>query len=221
VVRVSREDGDSIENRGTNMNEEELDRRPIWRRFFRKLGCFTLISIPVVVIILIGDSSCRRFLPNNLQLGTLKAEVAAVPTPTNSRLPAEHAEVGLLVGMGNHCDFYVGQLWCTELAEDDFASYFHQFSVGGVDVPMRGGGGKTGIQRVGNMVKCVRINPGDSRLSFVVVQMDKGGADTEIFGYRSSLGDWGVTGNECKNGDIYHVYVLDDGHDSTGDIRCH
>lgn len=49
-------------------------------------------------------------VPNELHLLQVKREFRALTHPPTSVLLDEAAELGLLEGNGNHCDFFVGQL---------------------------------------------------------------------------------------------------------------
>jgi hypothetical protein len=68
---------------------------------------FLLTCLPVVtlVVFVLGD-----VWGNSAALRRFQSQFATVSHPTNTRLITGRACVGLLVGNGNHCDFFVGEL---------------------------------------------------------------------------------------------------------------
>ncbi|MEM7248721.1 MAG: hypothetical protein AAF533_25550 [Acidobacteriota bacterium] len=177
-------------------------------------GLAVVAGVALAVTSLGGTEAMRR---NDAELSELVARFDALPRPPRSRLLASEAEVGLFVGMGNHCDFYVGQVWCSELSPEELARHHEGLRVLGVDLPLRGGGGPVRSSGDGAREESFSIP-----LTLRVAPFEDGEADAgPSFFHRTSLAEWDLSPADCPAGRLYLVHVLDDGHDPRDDLRCH
>lgn len=61
---------------------------------------------------------------NDQHLRIIEQALQAIPTPPNTKRLASHSAVGLLIGGGNHCDFFAGELFRSEQTPDSIRGYY-------------------------------------------------------------------------------------------------
>ena len=76
-------------------------------------------------------------LPHDLHQVQLRREYRTLLHPVPSRELAYEADMGLLEGNGNHCDYFVGQLRTTRLSSAELrASYVREVEVEMLEFPV-------------------------------------------------------------------------------------
>ena len=77
----------------------------------RKVITWSLIAVPVLFIVFVFASCAPDILANNRHLHQMEIALAIIPVPSQTQLLTSRSAVGLLVGNGNHCDFFAGTLF--------------------------------------------------------------------------------------------------------------
>jgi len=177
--------------------------------------------ISIILLWFLVGRPVAAVIRHNSALSHLRKEFRFLPTPPKSRLLAEHSEVGLLVGNGDHCDFYVGRIWCSELPYEAFLKTIDKCEVHGVYLPMRGGGMPGRIVPTADGFTFREVTATEYRLSVGVAPLIPQSQETLRTPYFGSFRDWGVDESICGPNPAYLTYVLDDAHDPAGDWRCY
>jgi hypothetical protein len=124
----------------------------------------------------------------------LSEALATVPHPADTSLVVARRKVGLLVGNGNHCDFFAGELRSFTGTREQLQAFYT-----GKEVP----------SPLGSYPEEVRIAFFDSGKERPV-DLPYDFAEPEKWGAPRSQAD-----------QFYVVYLFNGGHDTGMDIRCH
>ena len=92
----------------------ELVRAVSWTMLLLMSSCTALFLGPCMYDTRVNDSNLAR----------LESEMAAIPAPEGATSLATHSAVGLLIGNGNHCDFFVGTLYKTKASAESVRAYY-------------------------------------------------------------------------------------------------
>ena len=89
-----------------------------WRRTL--YGCAGILAVPVLVIL--GTASA--YAVNEWRLARFGAQLLNAPLPAHTREVARAADVGVLTGNGDHCDFVVSRALESSLSIDSLEAHF-------------------------------------------------------------------------------------------------
>jgi hypothetical protein len=90
-----------------------------------------------LVPIVLGSLCLAPCLPHDLHQLQLRREYRTLLHPAPGRVLASEADMGLLEGNGNHCDYFVGELRTTRLTREELrASYVKEVEVEWLEHPV-------------------------------------------------------------------------------------
>jgi hypothetical protein len=93
-----------------------------------KLTLFALVSCAILTILVLAGSCALPFsIPaaiNNYRLDRFKQNLYYYPLPPNTHFIDKQAEVGLLGGDGNHCDYSAELTLVTEQCRQEIERYY-------------------------------------------------------------------------------------------------
>ena len=78
----------------------------------------------VLVPVVLGLLCLAPCVPNDVHLLTIERQYRSIPHPADSRALQYEADLGLLEGNGNHCDYFVGELRATRLSRAQLARFY-------------------------------------------------------------------------------------------------
>lgn len=90
----------------------------------RRLITRSIIAVPVLLLMFVVGSCGFDFVTNNRHLNQMKHSLATLPLPPQTEQLATRSAVGLLSGNGNHCDFFVGTIFRSNLSPDSIRQHF-------------------------------------------------------------------------------------------------
>jgi hypothetical protein len=73
--------------------------------------CSAVIALPLLLLGLLFASCVPDYFTNNRQLHQIENALTAIPIPPQTQRLVTRSAVGLLVGNGNHCDFFAGTVF--------------------------------------------------------------------------------------------------------------
>lgn len=163
-------------------------------QFNIKRGLFTLIwLLPILFVLftLFGDR-----IANDLRLWQIARQLNALPSPSHTIQISSHAAVGLLVGNGNHCDFFAGTVYRSQNSKDAIQRHYKGFQF---------------------------QNPvtGESEDLEVTILSDASSLNSVWLPYAFDHPDaWGLTSASYSSGTLFLVHVMRS-YDANRDWRCH
>ena len=90
----------------------------------RKLIKWSLVAFPVLLIVFVVVSVGPDTIADSRHLHQLERALAEVPTPPDTEQLDTHSGVGILVGNGNHCDFFVGTVFRSSSTSDSIRQHY-------------------------------------------------------------------------------------------------
>jgi hypothetical protein len=159
------------------------------------LGCL------IVILAVIGGCSVP-YIWHNCGLSRFQGSFRAVGHPASSRLLAQFAEVGMLGGNGNHCDYLVGEVRESDRTVDEIKQHYTGLKVARVDPSAYDNGFGTHVP--------VEIEFPDSE-----------SYDPTRFLSSAIPGVVPAAGSKRIKTTVYVVFAFDAGYGAYGDVRCH
>jgi len=77
----------------------------------------------LLLFILLGPCA-RDSFNNSRNLVKIQQALREIPIPSNTHRFASNSALGLLVGNGNHCDFFAGEIFRSELSPDAILQHY-------------------------------------------------------------------------------------------------
>ncbi len=81
-------------------------------------------GIAVFVLILCGLGSYEAYFKDDFTLSRVAKSFQELRHPAGSRLIARSKNLGLLLGNGNHCDYFVGELRTSTLSQSEIEDFY-------------------------------------------------------------------------------------------------
>ncbi len=75
---------------------------------------WSVAGAATALLALLSGPCIHDTIVNDRQLSQMKRQLEKIPPPPSAERIASRSAVGLLVGNGNHCDFFVGSLFRTK-----------------------------------------------------------------------------------------------------------
>lgn len=147
-----------------------------------------LVACVIVLAPVIGDT-----IAHDRKLRRYQAALRDAPHPGDTLLVSAEKRVGLFVGNGNHCDYFVGELRQYSGSRQEIEEFYAGISIEGY---------------------------GPVELLFVENGQFPEPARWTLPRKLDELAEWSVSPVELQ-ADVYLVYVLAPGFDPGYDIRCH
>jgi hypothetical protein len=147
-----------------------------------------LVACVIVLAPVIGDT-----MAHDRKLRRYQAALRAAPHPGGTLLVSAEKRVGLFVGNGHHCDYFVGELRQYSGSRQEIEEFYAGVSI---------------------------EEHGPVSLLFVENGQFSGPARWTLPPRLDELSEWSVSPVELQI-DVYLVYVLAPGFEPGHDIRCH
>jgi len=84
----------------------------------------TVVILPLLAITLLLGPCVRDSFSNSWKLRKIQKALRDIPVPPNTQRLASNSAVGLLVGNGNHCDFFAGEMFRSKLSADTILQHY-------------------------------------------------------------------------------------------------
>ncbi len=153
------------------------------------------VAASCLLFALLGPCA-RDSFNNSWNLGKIQKALREIPIPSNTQRLASNSAVGLLVGNGNHCDFFAGEIFRSELPADAILQHYtNRLILNPVT---------SDKEEIG-----VRILTNATQLSSLWLP--------DRFTHPDA---WGVSTDTFSNATIYLVSVMRS-YDANHDVRCH
>lgn len=100
-----------------------------------RLGCIAPLTPLTVIPALCLVMTVLPMVLNNLDLQRFAEGLFSYPLPPRTEELARRADVGLLGGNGNHCDFVASRVLVTDLSRDEIEVYYREVLLPAVSGP--------------------------------------------------------------------------------------
>jgi hypothetical protein len=156
--------------------------------------------ITIVVFAVIIGSCSAPYLLHDYALTRVRHEYRQIKHPTSSSGLETVSQVGLLIGNGNHCDYFVGEIRESDEPADQIREYYARFSVPMMDPAASQWG------------------PAPNYPITVEFPDQRGKIDPSVDDMSEALRR--ARARQTKK-TLYVVYLLDGGYEPNFDLRCH
>jgi hypothetical protein len=92
--------------------------------FYRKLIKWSLIGLPTLLVVFAVVSFGPDMIADSWHLYKMEKELAAISVPPNTERLATRSAIGMLVGNGDRCDFFVGTIFRSTLTPDMIRQHY-------------------------------------------------------------------------------------------------
>lgn len=166
---------------------------PRWKIDIKRVALTLLWVVPVLAVLfmLFADR-----LTNDLRLWQIERQLKAIHPPPETKEISSHSAVGLLVGNGNHCDFFAGIVYRSQRNSDTIQAHYNDTRF---------------------------LNPvtGEHEKLSVTILTDSTSMDSVLLPYDFDQPKaWGLTSDSYHGGTLFLLCVMRS-YDANGDFRCY
>lgn len=91
----------------------------------KKIFVIVIASVILIPLLLIVASRVTVMLKNNI-IAEYFLEELEYPRPDSTQIYEKYSKIGLLVGNGNHCDFFSGIIFYSQLSREEIKKFYQE-----------------------------------------------------------------------------------------------